>query len=143
MQRQRSDTRRKISLTAAFLLSSALILPCAALSKLSASLDPRLLFGYLTMISAVTFALYFRDKRRAAAGEWRISEATLHVAELLGGWPGAFLAQRLFRHKIVKGSYQFAFWLVILLHEYVALDYLKDWSVTRQLFSTLQRVLSR
>ena len=143
MQRQRSGTRRKISLAAASLLSAALILPCAAVSKLSASVDPRLLFGYLALNSAVTFGMYYRDKRRAAAGEWRISEATLHVAELLGGWPGAFLAQRLLRHKIVKGAYQVAFWLIILLHQYVALDYLRDWAVTRQLLSTLQRVLPR
>jgi uncharacterized membrane protein YsdA (DUF1294 family) len=70
---------------------------------------------YLCM-SLVTFALYAADKRRARRGEWRISEATLHLAELLGGWPGALLAQQVLRHKRRKGAYLFVFWLIVAAH---------------------------
>jgi uncharacterized membrane protein YsdA (DUF1294 family) len=56
------------------------------------------------------------DKRRAARGEWRISEAALHSAELLGGWPGALLAQRVFRHKRQKTGYMLVFWAIVALH---------------------------
>lgn len=42
----------------------------------------------------------------AERGRWRTPENTLHVAELLGGWPGALVAQQLFRHKTRKISYQ-------------------------------------
>ena len=30
------------------------------------------------------------------------------------GWPGALMAQQVFRHKTRKGSYQFVFWLAVL-----------------------------
>lgn len=72
------------------------------------------------------------DKRSAEAGEQRrIPEATLHLMELLGGWPGALLAQRKFRHKTSKISYQIAFWSIVALHQFLALDFLLDWKLTR------------
>lgn len=70
---------------------------------------------YLLM-SGVAFAMYWLDKRRAGRGEWRISEAMLHVVELLGGWPGAFAAQRVFRHKWRKGAYMTVFWAIVGAH---------------------------
>ena len=41
-----------------------------------------------------------------------------------GGWAAAYLAQRLFRHKTAKGSYQLVFWMIVLAHQAVAADYL-------------------
>jgi len=38
--------------------------------------------------SVVAFILYGIDKRRAIKDQPRISERTLHVLSLLGGWPG-------------------------------------------------------
>ncbi len=67
-------------------------------------------------MSAVAFALYGYDKKRARTGERRIPEKVLHASELLGGWPGALLAQQVFRHKTRKLSYQSAFWLIVTLH---------------------------
>ncbi|WP_255991119.1 DUF1294 domain-containing protein [Chitinolyticbacter albus] len=71
---------------------------------------------YLFAISALTLLCYWRDKGAAERGQRRISEATLHACELFGGWPGALLAQRLFRHKSRKRSYQLVFWSIVLLH---------------------------
>ena len=71
--------------------------------------------AYLCM-SLLALALYAADKRRAARGEWRISEATLHLVELLGGWPGALVAQQLLRHKRQKRSYMLVFWLIVAAH---------------------------
>lgn len=68
------------------------------------------------VMSLVTFVTYLLDKRAAQRGRQRTPEATLHVLELLGGWPGAFLAQRLIRHKNAKLSYQIVFWLIVALH---------------------------
>ena len=45
--------------------------------------------------------LYLADKRRAAAGGWRISEAALLCSALAGPF-GAFLAMQAFRHKTQK-----------------------------------------
>ena len=63
--------------------------------------------------SSITYGLYALDKIRAQQGEWRISENTLHLLELAGGWPGALLAQEYVRHKTVKTSYQFTFWFMV------------------------------
>ena len=70
---------------------------------------------YATM-SAVTFLVYVLDKRAARRGDQRTPEATLHALELLGGWPGALLAQWLIRHKSAKVSYQIVFWLIVAVH---------------------------
>ena len=74
-----------------------------------------LLVLYLVM-SLLCFACYGWDKRLAVAGRRRIPEARLHLLELLGGWPGGLLAQRLIRHKNRKPAYQLKFWLIVALH---------------------------
>ena len=68
-------------------------------------------------LSLLTFLAYARDKRAARLQARRTPETVLHVLELLGGWPGALLAQRALRHKNRKASYQVAFWACALLHE--------------------------
>jgi uncharacterized membrane protein YsdA (DUF1294 family) len=67
-------------------------------------------------MSAVTFLVYVLDKRAARRGDRRTPEAALHALELLGGWPGAFLAQRLVRHKNAKVGYQIVFLLIVAIH---------------------------
>ena len=74
--------------------------------------------------SGLAFGVYGYDKRQAKAGEWRIPEKALHAIELLGGWPGALLAQQVFRHKIRKLSYQLWFWLIVTAHQAVWIDVL-------------------
>jgi len=67
-------------------------------------------------MSLLTFAVYRRDKEAEIAKEPQTPDATLHVLELFGGWPGAFLAQHLFKHKVREGSFQIVFLLIIVLH---------------------------
>lgn len=74
------------------------------------------------LFSLAAFFAYWRDKRSAERGAWRTPEQTLHLLELLGGWPGAFLAQRLLRHKTRKPSYQLVFWAIVLVHQVFWLD---------------------
>ena len=66
--------------------------------------------------SVVSYFAYGQDKSAARAGAWRTSESTLHMLDLLGGWPGGLLAQRAFRHKSKKVSFQVVFWLIVALH---------------------------
>lgn len=73
------------------------------------------LVGY-AVASVVAFLAYGLDKRRARNGGRRVPERTLHVVELCGGWPGAFAAQRFFRHKTRQRSYQLVFWAIVLAH---------------------------
>ena len=78
-------------------------------------------------------------QRRAEEREWRVPEARLHLLELLGGWPGAFLAQRRLRHKCAKGSYQVVFWLIVLAYQFAAFDSLQNWRVSRAALNRLER----
>ena len=68
------------------------------------------------LMSVVSFVLYWIDKRRARVGAWRISEGTLHGSELFGGWPGAWVAQQVLRHKRQKRSYMSVFWIIVAVH---------------------------
>ena len=76
------------------------------------------------VVSVVTFLLYWSDKRKARADAWRTPENVLHALELAGGWPGALLAQQLFRHKTRKVSFQVVFWFIVLLHQVFWIDQL-------------------
>ena len=115
-----------------------LILPFIALMKAADHVDPVLIPVYFVLISAVTIVLYRLDKRRAQSGLWRIPELTLHMAELIGGWGAAFAAQRIFRHKISKRKYQMVFWLIVLLHQYLSIDYISGWRCTEGIFELFQ-----
>jgi len=79
-------------------------------------LTPLAIGAAYALMSVVTIAAYVRDKRAARAGRRRTPEARLHLLEVLGGWPGAFIAQRLIRHKNAKTSYQAVFWTIVALH---------------------------
>lgn len=73
-------------------------------------------FALVTVASLIAFVVYWFDKRRAVAGDRRIPESTLHWVSLLGGWPGAIVAQRRLRHKTQKLTFRVAFWITVLLH---------------------------
>ena len=85
------------------------------------SLIPLAAYG---IVSVLAFFLYWSDKRKARTDSWRTPENVLHAVELAGGWPGALLAQQVFRHKTRKVSYQLLFWLIVLLHEVFWFDQL-------------------
>ena len=129
----RGKPPRKTRLTAGMVTGLALILalPFAAIYRGLPPLGCRWAFGYGLLISGLTFVLYARDKKQAAIGGWRTPESALHLAELAGGWAAAFLAQRLYRHKVVKTRYQISFWAIVLAYQYAAGDWLLDGKLSR------------
>ena len=76
---------------------------------------PLWIYPYVA-VSVVTFVAYGLDKRRAGRADRRIPEIALHLLELCGGWPGALVAQQVFRHKRRKIRYLVVFWLIVALH---------------------------
>ena len=118
-----------------------LLLPLCAANRLALQTDrPTLYFlagcAILLFVNYISFQAYKADKERAREKEWRISENTLHCWGLLGGWPAAFLAQRKFRHKCSKKEFQVIFWLIVVTHQYLALDYLLHWKIASQFLSS-------
>ena len=71
-----------------------------------------------------SFILYRGDKQRAQQSRQRTPENWLHLTELLGGWPGALIAQQVYRHKTRKAAYQTVFWLVVVAHQLFWIDWL-------------------
>lgn len=66
-----------------------------------------------SLLAAVAYGI---DKSAARSGAWRTPEKTLHVLALIGGWPGAVVAQQAFRHKSRKPSFRLAFWVTVALN---------------------------
>ncbi|HET8897170.1 MAG TPA: DUF1294 domain-containing protein [Rhodanobacteraceae bacterium] len=74
---------------------------------------PILLATGYGVFSVLSFGAYLKDKSAAKQQTWRTPESSLHLLDLLGGWPGALMAQQWFRHKTVKQPFQFIFWLTV------------------------------
>ena len=77
---------------------------------------PALLFWVFAGMSSFVFILYGLDKWAAKREAQRTPEKTLQFCALLGGWPGALLAQQVFRHKSRKRSFQIIFWFTVVLN---------------------------
>ncbi len=73
------------------------------------------IFIIYTVLSLITYAVYAIDKSAAQSEQWKTPEQTLHVFALMGGWPGALLAQNKLRHKSSKESFRFVFRFVFRL----------------------------
>ena len=85
-------------------------------------------YAGLIGLNTATLLLYGYDKRQAIVGRTRVPEAALHVAAMLGGSPGALLAQVLFRHKTRKRSFRLVFAAIVLLQIAVIYGY---WRLAR------------
>ncbi len=72
--------------------------------------------GLYTLSSVVAFVAYAVDKHAAQNNLWRVKESHLHWLALIGGWPGAWIAQKTLRHKTKKASFQTAFWVTVVLN---------------------------
>jgi len=66
--------------------------------------------------SAAAFIAYGLDKSAARRRLRRTPERTLHALGLAGGWPGALIAQALFRHKTSKQRFQVTFWATAIIN---------------------------
>jgi len=77
---------------------------------------PRFVFAAYIGLSVITWIAYAIDKSAAQNDRWRTKESTLHMLSLVGGWPGALVAQRLLRHKSKKEAFRNAFRVTVVLN---------------------------
>ena len=130
--REPSVGRGGFGLTHLFFLGALLVAPVLAVVRLDVFGHSFWMLAVVGVISLTAFVSQWFDKRRAEQERWRMPENFLHLLELLGGWPGAFVAQRLFRHKTSKFSYQLVFWLIVGAYELVSVDFLLGWKMAQQ-----------
>ena len=104
----RRGLARPVALAVAFL---ALLAALGALDRVGVAVA--LLY---TALSVVSFGLYAADKSAAQRGAWRVRESTLHIADLLGGWPGGLVARHAFRHKTRKQPFRTVFWCTVAVN---------------------------
>jgi uncharacterized membrane protein YsdA (DUF1294 family)/cold shock CspA family protein len=106
-------TERRSSAPA--VLGAIVFLSAVGAAVLAANLSPVIFLIYLAA-SPVTFIAYAVDKSAARKGRWRTKEGTLHLLALIGGWPGALVAQSVLRHKSRKQPFRAIFWLTVILN---------------------------
>lgn len=68
------------------------------------------------LLWALSFAAYWVDKHIARTRATRDREATLHLLDALGGWPGGWLAMQRLPHKRRRPGFRRRFWLIAALH---------------------------
>jgi uncharacterized membrane protein YsdA (DUF1294 family)/cold shock CspA family protein len=107
-------SKKKRGGTGAAIIAGAFI-GLVTLSVVFGKLPALILWGYL-LISLITFFVYAFDKVAAKDGAWRTKESTLHLLSLIGGWPGALIAQQKLRHKSKKQSFRSAFWITVFVN---------------------------
>lgn len=93
------------------LLWVALLTSGVVLGRLSWLFLPAALF-----LNLVTFYVYWQDKFAATQGAWRTQEDTLHLFGLIGGWPGAWFAHQILRHKSSKQAFRNVYWMTAVLN---------------------------
>jgi len=71
---------------------------------------------FYTAASVAAAIAYRLDKSAAERNAWRTSERMLHFMAVIGGWPGALVAQEVFRHKSRKRSFRLVLWTTVALN---------------------------
>jgi len=77
---------------------------------------PIVIAAFYVVASFVTFFVYAKDKAAAQQNDRRTHEITLHFLALVGGWPGALIAQQFLRHKCTKAEFKPVFWATVGLN---------------------------
>jgi uncharacterized membrane protein YsdA (DUF1294 family)/cold shock CspA family protein len=75
---------------------------------------PAGVLAFYLVESVISYFAYAMDKSSARGGRWRIAENTLHLFDVLGGWPGGLIAQKHLRHK--TDSFQNLFWVSVAVN---------------------------
>ena len=94
----------------------AIVFLGALIAATAVNMLPDWVAGIYLLMSLFTFISYARDKSAAKLGHWRLSEMSLQLQALIGGWPGALMARHWLRHKSRKRAFSAVLYLMILLN---------------------------
>ena len=72
-----------------------------------------IIYGAVSLLSLLFYSI---DKSAAKKNKWRVSETKLHLLSLMGGWPGALLAQDIFKHKRSKPAFMRVYWITVVVN---------------------------
>ena len=97
------------------IIGAAFFMVIVGVSVFAGKISP-LIFALYLVASLLTFLMYAVDKSAAQKGAWRTKESTLHLLSLVGGWPGALVAQEKLRHKSKKQSFRSVFWVTVFIN---------------------------
>lgn len=78
--------------------------------------NPLILAAIAPLLWLASFAAYWLDKHGARNRSTRDREATLHLIDALGGWPGGWIAMRVLPHKRQRMGFRQRFWVIAVLH---------------------------
>lgn len=67
-------------------------------------------------LSVIAFVAYGWDKWQAKRGGWRVPEKNLHALALIGGFVGALLGMRVFRHKTKHPMFAVMIGVAVVVH---------------------------
>lgn len=127
-RKQQGESPKNLSSRTLTILLLLLIPPALVLFTILPPSLRNLTLIYALIVNITTFLVYRHDKKMAiAAGSacsaggysWRVREVSLHLWALAGGWPAAFLAQRVLRHKTRKWEFLGVFWVIVVGEEMV------------------------
>ena len=88
------------------------------------SLSLPILVAIAALYNLVVFCVYAYDKVAAQNGAWRVRESTLLSLAVAGGGIGAFLGQRLLRHKTRKAPFHIALPALFVLQVFLVVTLL-------------------
>ena len=106
-------SKNTISITSLMLIGGFFLFLAIAIFTVTL---PAYVIAYYFIASILTFLIYAFDKSAAIKDNWRVPENTLHFSALLGGWPGALIAQDKLRHKSKKQPFRMLFWVTLVVN---------------------------
>ena len=73
------------------------------------------IIAYIASVNLATLLFYGYDKMIAGSSILRVPEWILHGLSICGGSPAGLIAQKMFHHKTIKGSFQLVYWVIVMI----------------------------
>jgi len=112
----KSRPKNRLKLKAKLLVGFSVVFMMVTTALVIINRLPVFILYLYAILSTVAFAFYRVDKSAARLGYWRTTESVLFMLSLIGGWPGAIVAQQLMRHKSRKLSFRLKHLVFLLLN---------------------------